>query len=66
VVFFPAQDGRAYVLVVTSINEQGAGGYLMIPAGANKPSSGDVVSAADNSVVPVSEIVGNQGNLAER
>jgi len=66
VVFFPSDDGKAWFLVVTSINEQGAGGYLLLPAGTNNPSSGDVVSAADNSIVPVGAPVARQSNFVER
>ncbi|MGD0224169.1 MAG: hypothetical protein ABSF71_17710 [Terriglobia bacterium] len=65
VVFFPSEQGKAYVMVVTSINQNGVTGYLLIPAKNGTTAPTDFISATDNPQRPISNPVSHGGNLAE-
>jgi hypothetical protein len=59
VMFFPFEQAKAYVMVVTSINQKGVTGYLLIPSKSSTTEAANFISAADNrlnpSAIPVSQ-----------
>ena len=58
VVFFPAEQGKAYMMVVTSVNQKGVSGYVLIPAKDGTTDPKNFISAtgepSTSAIVPVS------------
>ncbi|HXW15456.1 MAG TPA: hypothetical protein VEN79_13185 [Terriglobia bacterium] len=61
VTFFPSEEVKPYVMVVTSIDQKGVTGYLLIPAKSGTMESTDFISAADNPLSPASIGLENNG-----
>jgi hypothetical protein len=58
VVFFPAERGKAYMMVVTSVNQKGVSGYVLIPAKDGTTDPKNFISAtgepSTSAIVPMS------------
>ena len=52
IMFYPSDDGKGFLLVVTRVGENKASGYLLIPNG--KGDQTDFLSATDNHLNPTS------------
>jgi chromosome segregation ATPase len=63
IVFFPSAHGRAFLLVVTKVDDMGAVGYLLLPAA--KTDQRDFVSATGNPLSPALELPGNESRVSE-
>jgi len=65
VMFFPHGQAKPYVLVVTSVNQKGVSGYLLVPSKSGTTDSTDIISAAENPLRPTSLPVGHDKAGAE-
>ena len=63
VMFFPTEQGRVEVMVVTSVSQKGVTGYILVPAGKGTGSATDFISAVDHPVSPRSAPSGLESNL---
>jgi len=60
--FFPNEQAKPYVMVVTSINQKGVAGYLLIPSKNSATETTNFISAADNPVSPASMPTGHESS----
>jgi hypothetical protein len=65
VMFFPREQAKPYVMVVTSVNQKGVTGYLLIPAKSGTTEPTDFISAADNPLSPTSIPAGQENSGAK-
>ena len=65
VMFFPSAHAKAYVMVVTSVNQKGVTGYLLIPSKSGTTQAADFISAAGNPLTPASLPVSHDKTGAE-
>ena len=65
VVFFPEDQGKACMMVVTSVNQKGVTGYLLIPAKIGATDPKDFISATDNPRSPISNADSHGSSVTE-
>jgi hypothetical protein len=64
VVFFPTEQGKAYMMIVTSVTQKGVSGYVLIPA-KDGTTEKNFISATDGPGTPASVPVSHGSSLAE-
>lgn len=62
VMFFPHEQTKPYVMVVTSVNQKGVTGYLLIPSKAGATETADFISTADRPLSPASMPASHDGS----
>lgn len=65
VVFFPSEHNKACVMVVTSVDQKGAVGYLLIPASNGTTDQTDFISSTDTKVNPTTVPSGSESSVAD-
>lgn len=65
IVLFPNEQGRAYVMVVTSVNQKEVIGYLLIPAKNGMADPTDFMFATENPHSPTSIPASHAASLVE-
>lgn len=61
VVFYPEEHGKLFVMVVTSLEQKGAGGYLLMPTGSGTVTAANFISSAE-SPASLKEVPSGRGN----
>ena len=51
VIFYPSEQGKAFVMIVTRVDQKGASGYLLTPSG-DRTEQPALISVTDNQHVP--------------
>jgi hypothetical protein len=64
VVFYPGEIGKPFVVVVTSLDQKGALGYLLMPTSNGTPGQTDFISSTDRQARPRKEPLGSESSVA--
>ena len=64
VVFYPGEHGKPFVIVLTSLDQKGAVGYLLIPTSNDTPAQADFISSTGSQASPKEVPSGNRSNVA--
>jgi hypothetical protein len=63
VVFYPGEHGRPFVIVLTSLDQKGAVGYLLMPTNNGTSGQADFISSSDSQASP-KEVASGNGSSA--
>ncbi len=64
VLFYPGEHGKPFVIVLTSLDQKGAVGYLLMPTSNGTPGQADFISSTDSQASPKEVPSGNGSSVA--